>query len=71
MPWDDPELLNEMLTPIWCNRGVVYSVVEWFRSLRRDGARDSAQSYQRRELRRPTRADSLPLVNSAKSDGSI
>jgi hypothetical protein len=71
VPWDDPELLHEMLTPIWCNRGLVFTAVEWFRSRRHSGAKGSAQSYRRRKLIRPAQAEPVPVVNSAKLDGSI
>jgi hypothetical protein len=70
VPWDDPELLDQMLKPIWCNRGLVFSAVEWFRSLGRDGGTGPAKAH-RRELRRPAYSESLPAMNSAKSDGSI
>jgi hypothetical protein len=70
VPWDDPGLVDEMLKPIWCNRGPLHSAVDWIRTLRNDGSRGPTV-YHRRELRRPTTPGLLPAMDSAKTDVSI
>ena len=71
VPWEEPDLVDEMLKALWCNRGSLHAAIEWLKSVTRDGGTEVVLDGSARQLNRPQDRDAMPAKNPAKTGEAV